>query len=281
MPIKANWTEYLHKLRKHQMSIIFADCPAKTFGKTLELGAGDGFVSSILSNYTEKLVCTDLNDNRLTKTDTDNIEYKIVDAEKVGEAFSEQEFNFIFSSSLLEHLPNVEDAIEGMHKVLKDDGVCVHYMPNRLWVLMIVLFHLPNKIAKNIDKLLVKLFGDETTKTAYMKKRKKRVGGNNLKSEKKRQFFLFKPFIPRPHGISDGLIKEFIAFGKNEWIDKFQATGFDILGVKPVSFNSGYGFGYTKFRNILEKKRICTGYTYIVCKKGFKSSYAKVFKIEK
>jgi len=44
MPIKANWTEYLHDLRRREMDVVFANCPKTTFGKALGLDAGDGFV---------------------------------------------------------------------------------------------------------------------------------------------------------------------------------------------------------------------------------------------
>ena len=97
MPIKADWTTYLHDLRRREMDIVFANCPEKAFRKTLELGAGDGFASSILSKYTEELICTDLNQNRLVKNDSGNVQYKIVDAEEVGEFFDGEKFDLIFS----------------------------------------------------------------------------------------------------------------------------------------------------------------------------------------
>lgn len=277
MKIKADWQKYLHNLRKRQMSVVFADCPSKAFSNALELGAGDGFVSSFLSSYTEKLICTDLNENRLTKSSEDNIEYRIVDAEEVGSVFGEREFDLIFSSNLLEHLPNVEKAIEGMRKVLKDDGICVHLMPNRAWVLVMILLHFPNKVVKNADKLLIKFFGSKEEKGQRAERRNKRVGGNNVKSKKKRQFFLFKPFVARPHGVSDTLFKEFIAFGKSNWIKIFEDAGFEVVAVKPLGFNSGYGFGCPKLRKFLEDKGLATSFAFIICKKNKRNKYNSYF----
>ena len=65
MKIKADWQEYLHGLRKRQADEIFRNCKQGIFENGLELGAGDGFMSTILTRYTKKLLCTELNDRRL------------------------------------------------------------------------------------------------------------------------------------------------------------------------------------------------------------------------
>jgi len=44
MTVKAEWTTYLHNLRRREMNVIFKRCPPKVFSKIPEPGAGDGFV---------------------------------------------------------------------------------------------------------------------------------------------------------------------------------------------------------------------------------------------
>ena len=277
MKIKADWTNYLHNLRRREMQAVFHRCPRKVFGRVLELGTGDGFVSTILVDYTEQLVCTDLNPERLTKTDQNNMTFKICDAEEIGEVFGAGEFNMVFSSSLLEHLPDFASALRGIHKVLANDGISIHLIPNRYWKLVTILLHIPNNIAVTIDKALAGRLFKRRPGHKWGQPYRQTFGGNNMKIGRRKQFFLSKPFLPRIHGVSSNTIAEFIAFGKKQWVRKFESAGFKVLAVRKVAFNSGYGFGFDRVRTFVEYLGIKTVYAYIVCKQKYESKYAVRF----
>ena len=51
MKFTLDYLPYLHKVREYEIKIIFAKCPKKIFKRCLELGAGDGFQSTILTKY--------------------------------------------------------------------------------------------------------------------------------------------------------------------------------------------------------------------------------------
>jgi len=274
MRIKADWNCYLHKIRAREFHAVFAHCPKKAFGKALELGAGDGFVSTLLAEYVGSLISTDLNRERLQRQDYANVIYRTCDAELVGETFGEKEFDLVFSSNLLEHLQDCQRALRGVHKVLKDDGITIHYMPNRYWKLATVLLHIPNKMAKFIDRILS---GRLFKRKKGRKSQRRLYSRNSPKVRRRRQFFLAKIFLPRIHGVSSNTISEFIAFGKNRWIKQFEEAGFEVLSVKNVGFSSGYGFGCDRVRRILEKMGIHTSCAYIAQKAGYVSKYAKFF----
>jgi len=275
--IKADSTTYLHNLRRREIDIVFCRCPKKLFAKVLELGAGDGFVSTLLEEYSEQLVCTELNPDRLVKSDQNNITYKICDAEKVGEVFKDKEFDMVFSSSLLEHLPNCDEALRGIHQVLADEGISIHFMPNRCWKLVTVLLHIPNKVGKVIDKILGGRIFKRRPGHKWFRPYKRKYMGHNIKLARRRQFFLAKPFLPRIHGVSDNTIAEFIAFGKKQWIRRFESVGFKVLMVKKVVYSSGYGFGFDKLRRLMELLQFYTVYAYIVGKKNSESKYMTYF----
>jgi len=275
--IKADWTNYLHNLRRQEMEVVFRNCPKKLFGKVLELGAGDGFVSSIFTDYTEQLVCTDLNPDRLNKTNRDNITFKICDAEEISEVFKDEQFDMIFSSSLLEHLPDCEKALAEIHQALADTGVCIHLLPNRYWKLVTILLHIPNKIAVVVDKAFAGRLFKRRPGHKWRKPYKQTFGGNNMKLGRRKQFLLSKPFLPRIHGISSNTITEFITFGKKQWGKKFESAGFKVLAVKKVVFNSGYGFNFARLRKLMEHLGFHTLYAYIMCKAGHESKYTRYF----
>jgi len=277
MRIKADWTTYLHNLKRREMDIIFGRCPKRLFGKVLELGAGDGCTGAILAKYTDQLICTDINPERLTKANQYNITFKICDAEEVGDIFKDKEFDMVFSSSLLEHLPDCERALRGIHKILADDGISIHFMPNRYWKLATIVMYIPNKIAVSIDKILAGRIFKRRAGHKWFRPYKQCYGGNNIKVGRRRQFFLSRLFLPRVHGASKNTIAELIAFGKKQWIKKFESAGFRVLRVKGVIFNSGYGFGFDRVRKLMEHCGLSTLYAYTVCKSDGQSEYAAHF----
>ena len=277
--IKADWDSYLHMLRRREFNAVFGECPKGIFGRALELGAGDGFVSTLLADYCGHLTVTDFNEARLARQDCGNISYQTCDAEAVGEAFEKESFDMVFSSNLLEHLADVERALAGIHRVLKDDGVAIHFLPNRNWKLVTVLLHIPNKAAKLVDRILSR---------RIFRRRKKRKSGrlpsmhNNPKlgAKRKRRFFPAKLFLPRIHGVASNTISEFVAFGKKRWIKQFENSGFEVFQVRNLGFGSGYGFGCKRLRRLMERLGIHTSCAYIASKADRKSNYAEYFNNE-
>ncbi len=277
MKIKADWQSYLHKLRQEEADILFRNCPKLIFNDALELGAGDGFLSQILAKYAKNLLCTEINEKRLCQFDLPNIRYQILDAEKIDETLDGQKFDFIFSSNLLEHLPDVNKSLNGMYRILTDDGVAIHVLPNRTWKTSTTLCYIPNRIIMTIDKFFAgKLFkrkpGHEFGQTS-----KKKYGGNNQKTGRKKQSRLTKLFLPAIHGISSNTLQEFYVFGSNPWIRRFQNAGFDIVTIYKMPFNSGYGFGFKSIRRLMERLGLSSGSAFVLCKKGHKTKYNHIW----
>ena len=265
MRIKADWTTYLHGIRTREFHALFGRCPDGAIDEALELGAGDGFVSTLLADKCGKLVATDFNADRLSHCQREGVTYQTCDAEAVGEHFDEGRFDLVFSSNLLEHLPDCARALRGIHRVLTDDGITVHCVPNRWWKLATLLLHVPNKSAKFVDRVLGgKLFH---------RAKRPRGGGsastrNNPKIRRRRRFFLAKLLVPRIHGVSRTTVREFIAFGRKRWLRRFESAGFRVLAVRKIGFNSGYGFGCDRLRRLMDRLGIHTCDAYIACKQG-------------
>ena len=277
MRIKADWDSYLREIRTGQCNAVLDRCPRGVFAQALELGAGDGFLSTILADHCADLISTDLNDRRLSRQDCDRISYQICDAEQVGQRFEEKSFDLVFSSNLLEHLPDVDLALHGIHSVLKDDGITIHLLPNRNWKLATVLLHVPNKMAKFIDRIL----SGRIFRGAKVRKPHRQPSTRNnpkLGPKRRHRFFLARLLLPRIHGVAGSTVSEFIAFGKNRWVRRFERCGFRILDVRNLGFCSGYGFGCRRLRKLMERLGIHTSYAYIACKAGRESNYAEYFK---
>ena len=276
MRIKADWYSYLHESRTREFRAIFSRCPRRLFANALELGAGAGFLSTLLADYCDALVSTDFDEHRLARADYGHIAYRTCDAEQVDEHFAEKSFDLVFSSNLLEHLPDVDRALRGIHRVLTDDGITIHFLPNRNWKLVTVLLHIPNKVAKFVDRILSgRIFRPSRGRRPHGQQSTR--NNPKLGPKRRRRFFLAKLLLPRIHGVAGNTLSEFIAFGKNRWIRQLEKCGFEILGVRNLGFSSGYGFGWARLRRLMERLGIHTSYACIACKLGSETSYAEYF----
>ena len=132
-----------------------------------------------------------------------------------------------------------------------DDGISIHFMPNRYWKLATILLYIPNRVAVLMDKILAGRIFRRRSGHKWFRTYKRRYTGHNIKIGRRRQFFLSKLFLPRIHGVSKNTIAELIVFGKKQWIRKFESAGFKVLAVKKVAYSSGYGFGFDRLRKLM------------------------------
>ena len=251
--IKVDWITHLHACRKRELEIAFANIGRK-FNRGLELGAGDGYQSQLLLERVVKLTATDLNSNRLpSKMNTSNIQYVVCDAERIGSTFENKSFDLIYSSNLLEHLPDVQSCLTGIHHLLEDDGVTINIMPSPGWRLFATVLHLPNKVVNIIDRWI---FNNAVNNS----------NGNNLKVKNIKRSAFYNLLIPKAHGVSSNFIIEFWHFRKNRWKKEFECAGFELVDIIKGPVSSGYGFGFDKARQTFEKLGIATEYIYIARK---------------
>jgi SAM-dependent methyltransferase len=275
MRIKADWITYLHQFRKREVDLIFHRCPAKAFGLGLELGAGDGFQSDLLSHYIARLVSTDYNQYRLQKNPTKAIKYVIVDAESIESTFRGREYDLIFSSNLLEHLPRPDMALRGMYQILRDDGIMIHVMPSPFWKLcQLVLYH-ANLLVTKIER-----YTERERFVANNVSERGRLDNlpmiNNLKSM--RQFPRWaRLLLPPPHGACGGTLEELRTFRKQRWKALFEQHGFQVWQIRKGPVASGYGFGFDSLRSVLEGAGLTSVYIYITAKVGCMSPHLKHF----
>lgn len=261
MRLKADWTEHLRAVRQRELRQVFGRCPEEHFHWGLELGAGDGYQSSILSRYVKRLVCTDYNQHRLQKHASGRTSYLICDAESVSNLFRKETFDLVFSSSLLEHLPNPAAALEGIYRVLRQDGITVHVLPSVFWKLCHIVLFNPNRLVMRLDRLLAR---GVPAPVHY------RIGNNpKLPAQARRRRWL----LPPPHGAYRNTIQELLAFRKRRWRRLLERSGFHVVRIAKGPVASGYGFGWDRVRALLERCGVASEYIYIAVKAGASSPH--------
>ncbi len=94
--------------------------------------------SVTISKYCEGLVCTELSSDgspsigRFRVRDIPNVEYKLCDAQDLSD-FEDGSFDLVFSSNMLEHIPDLPRCLNECKRVLHPEGVMIHMLPSRSW----------------------------------------------------------------------------------------------------------------------------------------------------
>jgi SAM-dependent methyltransferase len=263
-----SWEDYLHHVRRQEVERIFGRCPPKVFAVGLELGAGDGYQSALLEAYAERLVVTDWDVQRLRSRRSATVEVHPCDAERVAEQFPAGSFDLVFSSNLLEHLPNPGLALRGIHTILKEDGVTVHVMPAPAWKLCDLALTGPVAMGRAVRRVV-------RGRPAGVDGARGRGGTNNPKQSPSDRRRIWQRLWPDPHGAYSGHWEEVWAYRRRRWERELGRAGFEVVSVLRGPVASGYGLGWDRLRRALDALGVATEYAYAATKRGARSPYAR------
>lgn len=255
----------VHRLKVAEVSAAFRAVPPEAFPEALELGAGDGYQSSLLKPFCTHLLATDFNPQRLAGDPVPGVEFATLDAEKVDEGLGDRRFDLIFSSSLLEHLPDVDRALVGMRTVLAPGGVCVHILPSVTWKVTQLALWWPTRLLSVALRVARRLRGRSIQEGTGFGL------GNNPKFEQKRRFVL----LPTPHGSFAGNAEELRAYRVASWRERFERAGFEVLTVRRGPVASGYGLAMPRVARALERMGVASVMVYVLKRTGETSPHER------
>ena len=223
-----NWTEYLHSIRRREFRLL---CRFVR-GRVLELGAGDGYQSSLLARRCTTVIATDY--RRDFTFTAKNVHFLVCDSEQLP---VKEKFDTIYASNLLEHVPDPVGLLRNARQVLNKEGLIVVVVPNLWWKLCHVLLYVPAWItvytrvlrAKHGWRVLWNKFHDWRRECLAESKEIRQE--NNAKTTQKRHP-VKNIAVPPPHGVSRSTVAEFGAFARDAdatpYIDGEPDTRLDI-----------------------------------------------------
>lgn len=265
-----DWLDYLHRIRQAEIAGVFGNCPRRAFSVGLEVGAGDGYQSALLAEYVDRLIASDWDIRGMRKRQSERIEVCECDAEDVGRRFRGMRFDLVFSSNVLEHLPDPRAALRGMHELLTDDGLMVHILPNPFWKLCDFALFWPMMMARAWRRIC------RNRAPALLERETEITPANNPKVRARARRG-WRKLWPGPHGAYRGHLEELLAFRKRRWERDFELAGFRVICVIKGPVCSGAGLGWDGLRLVLEQSGLASEYAYVAVKGGRTSRYEAYF----
>jgi SAM-dependent methyltransferase len=253
MRLREPWPAARSRQRRRECDTLFYDVPLGSLGDGLEIGGGDGFLASLVGPRCRSFVTTDSYRPRLADGAAQlpsPINRLVCEAARLP--FIDASFDFIFSSSVLEHIRDRGSTYRELRRCLRPGGVMIHIVPSRTWKLLQLLFYYPHQLMGGVDlalDALVRAFGP-SRKTVSA-----RACDMNRWSDRRRLTLrlILENVVPQPHGEYPGNIAELRAFGVRSWKHEFAAAGLATQQVIQLPLYSGYGFGLERLRRIGER----------------------------
>ena len=91
----------------------------------LDIGAGDGTISSYMSEKGNNVVCVDIEDQRAKRS------AKFIKVNSSKLPLQSNHFDIVISNHVIEHIKNQKLHLKEIKRVLKQNGVCYLATPNR------------------------------------------------------------------------------------------------------------------------------------------------------
>ncbi len=272
MRIREPWPSARTRQRRREFASVFEGVPAGALGDGLEIGGGDGFLASLVAAHCRSFVTTDSYRARLADGSAalpGGVRHLVCDAARLP--FADGSFDFIFSSSVLEHIRERAPVYREMRRCLRPGGVMLHIMPSRTWKLLQLLFYYPHQIVGGVDLLLDALTRAVRRRApAAPASRSAQALDTNRWSDERRLTLklVLENVVPQPHGEYPGNLAELRGFGVRAWEREFAAAGLTAQRIVLLPLYSGYGFGFERLRRLGERWGLSSHNAFVLTPEG-------------
>ncbi|HEX5864708.1 MAG TPA: class I SAM-dependent methyltransferase [Casimicrobiaceae bacterium] len=218
--------EHLHALRSAEIEKIVSHFAPGS--RILELGAGTGRQAHELQERGFDIVAVEMAESNYAQARC----FPVIDYDGRRLPFEPRSFDIVFSSNVLEHVPDLALLNAEIRRVLRPDGYCVHVMPTHAWRFWTTLTAFPAALqyAATLRSQLLPGW------------RSGRRDGNDLSEAWLRLArHLAAPLFQRRHGERGNAVSELWLFHPGWWRTHFRKNGFEIVHDEPMGlFYTGH-----------------------------------------
>lgn len=216
-------TAFLRDLRTAELDAVL-----DLFGTArhvVEIGGGTGLAARALAEHVARVDSVDVAVPAQTV-----FPVQVYDGRHLP--FADGSVDALYSSSVLEHVTDLDALLADMRRVLRPDGRAVHVVPNATWRLWTHLTHYPS-----LPRLI------------WRRLRGRPMPGAGLSGEGGRTtgglggplMVLRRLILAMPHGEHDSALGELRSFSEAAWRARFEAAGWEVETVRPLGlFYTGY-----------------------------------------
>ncbi|WP_201313624.1 class I SAM-dependent methyltransferase [Dyella sp. EPa41] len=236
-------SEFAHAMRSAELALAMPLLPAG--GRILELGAGDGWQASILTQHGFTVTAIDV--EGVAAGSTQYAPVTLYDGRTLP--FPDDSFDAVYSSNVLEHIKDFDRIQAELARVLTIEGIAVHCLPSATWRFWTTLGH-PFHAARWLWSSRKPLPSPPSSSQAS--------GTRPSLIDKSMLGLLRLGLIAPRHGEHGNLLTEHYLFSRSAWKRRFEQTGWQIQVTRPTGlFYSGnelFGLRLTRqFRGLVAR----------------------------
>jgi SAM-dependent methyltransferase len=207
--------QHLERLRLYELERVLAY--AKPWGRVLEIGAGSGFQARELARRGFEVEAVDLPSSAYAHTRV----FPIRDYDGKILPFPDGSFDWVFSSNVLEHVPELDAFLGEICRVLRPGGRAIHVLPTATWRIWTTLSHYPLLAKLALKRLAARAPGRIEPEAPALP-------GSG------RGRFRREMLIPQRHGAHGSLLAEHWLFSRARWRGVFGRSPFRIDSEAPA-----------------------------------------------
>lgn len=213
MRVESFQRDHRRLIRTKELELVFPYLPPKA--RILEVGAGAGWQAKILADRGHEVVAIDLPNGRYSELR----EYPVADYDGDTFPLEAESVDVVFSSNVLEHVPNLERFFSEMSRVMKPGGLGLHIMPTPTWRLWTTLTLYPKRMQRMLERRKRRSGEDKG------EKRSSNISPGSSKTP-------FHKLLPT-HGVRGNGMTEMFFFSPYFWRRAFEGAGWSVVAEVP------------------------------------------------
>jgi SAM-dependent methyltransferase len=232
--------DHLRQIREFEAQVVLPWLPSE--GRLLEIGAGAGWQALIFATGGLKVFATELTGSEYLA----HASFPIIRYDGDILPFPDASFDVVYSSNVLEHIPNVARLLREAVRVLRPDGRMIHVLPTPAWRLATDGTHYVFAIQRVLSRLLGSLNDPAGSQHS--------IAG----SERKRRLSKLRALFPARHGETGNWFTEPYYFSRRRWEGVFRDAGLKVEASRPVGlFYTGYSVADSRL-SLTARRRLST-----------------------
>jgi SAM-dependent methyltransferase len=205
--------EFIRKTREFELDLILPKIPAGS--RVLEIGAGSGWQAKVLAERGFRVEAVDVEGSDWAETRI----WPVQIYDGVHLPFGDGDFDVVFSSNVLEHIPHVEKFQQEILRVLGPGGIAIHLLPTATWRIWTIVSFYPRSLQRIVSAVLRR--NDRGTAP-------REAPATPAPPGRRRTEQLRKALLPPRHGERGNLISEIFWFSRFRWLPLFRRTGWTV-----------------------------------------------------